>query len=44
MPKEISVLKAMTFYLLEYMANQSKTINDACFENDKHIAERNVLM
>ena len=40
-PKEISIPKAMTFHLLEHMANQSEAIDDACLESDKHIAEQN---
>ena len=42
-PKEISIPKAMTFHLLEHMANQSEAINDARLERDKHIVEMNDL-
>ena len=42
-PKEISIPKAMTFHILEHMANQSKAIDDARLESDKHIVEMNDL-
>ena len=42
-PKEIPIPKAMTFHLLEHMANQSEAIDDAHFESDKHIEEINDL-
>ena len=42
-PKEIFISKAMTFHLLEHMANQSKAIDDARLESDKHIVEMNDL-
>ena len=38
-PKEISIPKAMTFHLLEHMANQSEAIDDDRLESDKHIVE-----
>ena len=42
-PKEISIPKAMTFHLLEHMANQSEAIDDARLKSDKHIVEMNDL-
>ena len=43
MPKKIFIPKAMTFYLLKHMANQSEAIDDARLESDKHIVEMNDL-
>ena len=42
-PKEISIPKAMTFHLLEHMANQFEAIDDARLESDKHIVEMHDL-
>ena len=42
-PKEISIPKAMTFHLLEHMANQSEAIDDARLESDKHTVEMDDL-
>ena len=42
-PKEIFIPKAMTFHLLDHMANQSEAIDYARFESDKHIVEMNDL-
>ena len=41
--KEISIPKAMTFHLLQHMANQSEAIDDEHLESDKHVLERNAL-
>ena len=41
--KEISIPKAMTFHLLEHMANQSQTINDDQVDNNAHTTEINDL-
>ena len=41
MAKEISILKAMTFYLLEDMVNQFEAIDDVRLESVKYIAKRN---
>ena len=37
--KEIFISKAMTFHLLEHMANQSQAIDDAQLQNDIHVPE-----
>ena len=42
-PKEISIPKAMTFHLLQHMANQSEAIDDEHLESDKQVPERNAL-
>ena len=42
-PKEISIPKAMTFHLLQHMANQSKAIDDEHLKSDRHVPERNAL-
>ena len=42
-PKEISIPKAMTFYLLQHMANQSEAIDDEHLKSDRHVPERNAL-
>ena len=42
-PKEISIPKAMTFHLLQHMANQSKAIDDEHLESDRHVPEQNAL-
>ena len=42
-PKEISIPKAMTFHLLQHMANQSKAIHDDHLESHRHVPERNAL-
>ena len=34
-PKEISIPKAMTFHLLQHMANQSEAIDDKHQESDR---------
>jgi hypothetical protein len=39
--KEISIPKAMTFHLLEHMANQSQTTNDEQVDNNAHATEDN---
>ena len=41
--KEISIPKAMTFHLLEHMANQSQTTNDVHVDNNAHAIEDNDL-
>ena len=41
--KEIFIPKAMTFHLLQYMANQSKAINNEHFESNRHVLEGNDL-
>ena len=41
--KEISIPKAMTFHLLQHMANQSEAIGDEHLESDRHVPERNGL-
>ena len=41
--KEISIPKAMTFYLLQHIANQSEAIDDEHLESDRHVLERNAL-
>ena len=42
-PKEISIPKAMTFHLLQHMANQSEAIDDEHLESDRHIPKGNAL-
>ena len=42
-PKEISIPKAMTFHLLQHMANQSEAIDDEHLKSDRHVPERNAL-
>ena len=42
-PKEISIPKAMTFLLLQHMANQSEAIDDEHLESDRHVLEGNAL-
>ena len=42
-PKEISIPKSMTFYLLQHMANQSEVIDNEHLESDKHVREGNAL-
>ena len=42
-PKEISIPKAMTFHLLQHMANQFEAIDNENLESDRHIPERNAL-
>ena len=42
-PKEISIPKAMTFHLLQHMANQSEAIDDEHLESDRHVPEGNDL-
>ena len=42
-PKEISIPKAMTFHLLQYMANQPEAIDDEHLKSDKHVLEGNAL-
>jgi hypothetical protein len=39
MEKEIFIPKAMTFHLLEHMANQSQAIDDAQLHSDIHASE-----
>ena len=41
--KEISIPKAMTFHLLQHMANQSEAIDDEHLESDRHVQEGNDL-
>ena len=41
--KEISIPKAMTFHLLQHIANQSEAINDEHLESDRHVLEGNAL-
>ena len=41
--KEISIPKAMTFHLLQHMANQSEAIDDEHLESDRHVREGNAL-
>ena len=41
--KEISIPKAMTFHLLEHMANQSQTTNDEQVDNNAQKIENNDL-
>jgi hypothetical protein len=41
--KEISIPKAMTFHLLEHMANQSQTTNNEQVDNNAHATEDNDL-
>ena len=42
-PKKISIPKAITFHLLQHMANQSATIDNEYLESDRHIREGNDL-
>ena len=40
-PKEISIPKAMSFHLLQYMANQFEAIDDEHLESHRHVPEGN---
>ena len=42
-PKEISILKAMTFHLLQHMENQSEAIDDEHLKSDRHVPEGNAI-
>ena len=42
-PKGISIPKAMTFHLLQHVANQSEAIDDEHLESDRHEPQGNAL-